>query len=52
MENSTKYDMARYKVLYDIDLDDMSPYNLIIEADNLTPPEVLAIVKGKLRDKQ
>lgn len=45
-------DMARYKVLYDIDLDDMSPYNLIIEADDLSPPEVLAIVKGKLRDKQ
>ena len=32
-------DMARYKVLYDIDLDDMSPYNLIIEADDPSPPE-------------
>ena len=45
-------DMARYKILYGIDLDDMSPYNVIIEADDLSPSEVLAIVKGKLRDKE
>ena len=45
-------DMARYKILYDIDLDDMSPYNVIIEADDLSPSEVLAIVKGKLREKE
>ena len=45
-------DMARYKILYGIDLDDMSPYNVIIEADDLSPSEVLAIVKGKLREKR
>ena len=45
-------DMARYKILYGIDLDDMSPYNVIIEADDLSPSEVLAIVKGKLRERE
>jgi len=43
-------DMARYRQLYGIDLDDMSPYNVIIEADNLAPSEVLEIVMDKLRD--
>ena len=43
-------DMARYRQLYGIDLDDMSPYNVIIEADNLAPSEVLEIVIDKLRD--
>ena len=30
----------------------MSPYNVIIEADDLSPSEVLAIVKGKLRERE
>ena len=43
-------DMERYQELYDIDLDDMSPYNMIIDADNLDALEVLEIVQRELED--
>ena len=42
-------DKERYQILYDIDLDDMSPYSLIIDADNIGADEVLSIVKSKIR---
>lgn len=38
-------DKERYRVLYDIDLDEMTPYNLVVNADNLTASEVFSIVK-------
>ena len=42
-------DKERYQILYDIDLDDMSPYSLIIDADNIGADEVLSIVQSKIR---
>ena len=33
-------DMARYSSLYGIDLDDMSPYHLVIDADSKDESEV------------
>ena len=42
-------DKKRYQILYDIDLDDMSPYSLIIDADNIDADEVLSIVQSKIR---
>lgn len=42
-------DKKRYQILYDIDLDDMSPYSLIIDADNIDAGEVLSIVQSKIR---
>ena len=44
-------DTSRYKMLYDIDLDDMAPYNFIIKADSLSPSEVLEAVKKQLEGK-
>ena len=37
------------QILYDIDLDDMSPYSLIIDADSIGADEVLSIVRSKIR---
>tara|TARA_B100000029_G_C17356815_1_gene881027 strand:- start:686 stop:802 length:117 start_codon:yes stop_codon:yes gene_type:complete len=34
--------------LYEIDLDDMSPYNLVIDADEKDEDEVFEIVKKAL----
>ena len=42
--------MERYQELYGIDLDDMSPYNMIIDADNLDALEVLEMVQRELED--
>ena len=41
-------DKERYQILYDIDLDDMSPYSLIIDADNIGADEVFSIVQSKI----
>lgn len=41
-------DMERYRELYNINLDDMSPYNMIIEADNLDASEVFEMVNQEL----
>ena len=41
-------DMERYLTLYDIDLDDLSPYNLVVDADDKDENEVFAIVYAKL----
>ncbi len=41
-------DMVRYMELYEIDLDDMSPYNLVIDADEKDEDEVFEIVKKAL----
>ena len=37
-------DKARYETLYNIDLDDMTPYSLVVDADNLSAEEVFKIV--------
>ena len=42
-------DKERYRILYDIDLDDMSPYSLIINADDIDADEVYALVDTCLR---
>jgi cytidylate kinase len=42
--NRQKDDMDRYKLLYGINLDDLSPYNLIVEADDKDEDEVFQIV--------
>ena len=41
-------DMERYSILYDIDLDDMSPYNLVIDADEKDELEVFQAVDSVL----
>ncbi|MBJ33062.1 MAG: cytidylate kinase [Euryarchaeota archaeon] len=41
-------DNQRYLELYEIDMEDMTPYNLIIEADNLDANEVFSIVSEEL----
>tara|TARA_B100000029_G_scaffold349937_2_gene342320 strand:- start:95 stop:418 length:324 start_codon:yes stop_codon:yes gene_type:complete len=41
-------DKERYRMLYDIDLDDMTPYNLIVDANDLSAEQVFAIVHGEL----
>ena len=41
-------DKERYRILYGIDLDDMSPYSLIIDADNIGADEVFSIVQSKI----
>ncbi len=41
-------DKERYRMLYDIDLDDMTPYNLVVDANDLSAEEVFAIVHGAL----
>ena len=43
-------DMERYQELYGIDLNDMSPYNMIIDADSLDASEVLELVQRELGD--
>ena len=43
-----KDDMERYSVLYGIDLDDMSPYNLVIDADEKDELEVYQAVDTAL----
>ena len=42
-------DKERYRILYDIDLDDMSPYSLIINADDIDADEVYNLVDTCLR---
>ncbi len=37
-------DKERYRILYDIDLDDMSPYSLIINADGIDAEAVYSLV--------
>ena len=39
-QNRQRDDMERYNALYGIDLDDMTPYNLIIDADKKNEHEV------------
>jgi len=41
-------DKERYRALYDINLDEMTPYNLVVNADNLTADEVFSIVKSAI----
>ena len=41
-------DMERYSILYDINLDDMSPYNLVIDADEKDELEVFQEVDSEL----
>ena len=43
-----KDDMERYSVLYGIDLDDMSPYGLVVNADNKDELEVFQAVDYEL----
>jgi cytidylate kinase len=43
-----KDDMERYSILYGIDLDDMSPYNLVIDADEKDELEVFHEVDTEL----
>ena len=43
-----KDDMDRYKTLYNINLDDLSPYDLIVEADEKNEDEVFQIVNNYL----
>tara|TARA_B100000214_G_C23954684_1_gene622204 strand:+ start:1131 stop:1694 length:564 start_codon:yes stop_codon:yes gene_type:complete len=43
-------DMERYQELYGINLDDMSPYNVIIDAEYLDASEVLEMVLRELED--
>ena len=43
-----KDDMERYSGLYGIDLDDMSPYNLVIDADEKDELEVYQAVDSEL----
>ena len=40
--------MERYSILYDINLDDMSPYNLVIAADEKDELEVFRAVDSEL----
>ena len=42
-------DKERYRILYDIDLDDMSPYSLIINADDISAEEVFSIVQSRIK---
>ena len=41
-------DKARYRSLYDIDLDDMTPYTLVIDANDLSAEEVYALVETEM----
>ena len=43
-------DKARYRSLYDIDLDDMTPYTLVIDANDLSAEEVYALVETEMGD--
>jgi cytidylate kinase len=44
-------DKERYRILYDIDLDDMSPYSLIIDADGIDAEEVYSLVVNSLEGR-
>jgi len=51
LEQSTKRqsaDKARYATLYGIDLDDMTPYSFVVDANNLSAEEVFEIVSSKI----
>ena len=41
-------DKERYRSLYDIDLDEMMPYNLVVNANNLTAEEVFSLVNSAI----
>ena len=41
-------DQLRYEKLYNISLDDMEPYNLVIETDSLAANEVAELVLSEL----
>ena len=43
-------DMDRYRELYGMNLDDMSPYNLIIDADEKDEDEVFEIVVNEMEN--
>ena len=43
-------DMARYCALYAIDLNDMAPYSLVVDADELDADEVFRMVSSELVD--
>ena len=45
MIKRAKNDLARYNNLYNVDRSDMSNYDFVLNTDNLTPEEVLQIVK-------
>ena len=47
-KNRQKDDMERYSTLYGIDLDDMSPYSLVIDADEKDELEVFQSVDSEL----
>jgi|TARA_B100001996_G_scaffold333576_1_gene283255 cytidylate kinase len=47
-QNRQRDDMERYSTLYGIDLDDMSPYNLVIDADEKDESEVFQAVDSEL----
>ena len=42
-------DTKRYKELYNIDIDDMSPYDVVIDTESLTTEQVTATVVGAIR---
>ena len=41
-------DMQRYRALYGIDLDDMTPYDLIVDADSLDAEGVFKLVNSRI----
>ena len=45
MIQRAKNDLKRYNNLYHVDRSDMSNYDLVLNTDNLTPDEVLNIIK-------
>ena len=45
-------DQARYETLYDITLDDMTPYNLVVDGDELSPDEVVDAVEAVLNARE
>ena len=40
--------MLRYRTLYGIDLDDMTPYNMIVEADSIDADQVFNLVNSRI----
>ena len=47
-QNRQRDDMERYSTLYGINLDDMSPYNLVVDADEKDEMEVFQAVDSEL----
>tara|TARA_B100001094_G_scaffold233712_1_gene228617 strand:- start:601 stop:1164 length:564 start_codon:yes stop_codon:yes gene_type:complete len=47
-QNRQRDDMERYSILYGINLDDMSPYNLVVDADEKDELEVFQAVDSEL----